>query len=159
MLGSTSTRGRSSGQLATINPNAAGLDVGSTFHVVAVPADAALAVLAWHVRTGTKARRTDLVLLAKLIEAFDLLRSRSGETPPVEVVKQRLKRIKGNDYYEKFIVPSRRGEFHTNHCFAAWQSGEAVLRRCGTACFPNAPVEDWWDRDLLRVPTTNADEN
>src|SRR5437867_7579435 len=39
MPGSTSTRGRSSGQLATINPNAAGLDVGSTFHVVAVPAD------------------------------------------------------------------------------------------------------------------------
>jgi hypothetical protein len=125
-------------------------------------ADAALAVLAWHVRTGTKGRRTDLVLLAKLIEAFDLIRSRSGETPPVEAVKQRLKRIKGNDYYEKFVVPSRRGEFHTNHCFAAWQSGEAVLRRCGTACFPNAPVEDWWDRDLLRVPTTNArkaDEN
>src|SRR6266404_3686701 len=39
MPGSTSTRGRSSGQLNTINPNAAGLDVGSTFHVVAVPAD------------------------------------------------------------------------------------------------------------------------
>jgi len=39
MPGSRDTRGRSSGQLATINPNAAGLDVGSTFHVVAVPAD------------------------------------------------------------------------------------------------------------------------
>jgi transposase len=39
MAGSKSTRGRSSGQLGTINPNAAGLDVGSTFHVVAVPAD------------------------------------------------------------------------------------------------------------------------
>ena len=38
MPGSRDTRGRSSGQLATINPNAAGLDVGSTFHVVAVPA-------------------------------------------------------------------------------------------------------------------------
>ncbi len=34
MPGSRDTRGR----LATINPNAAGLDVGSTFHVVAVPA-------------------------------------------------------------------------------------------------------------------------
>src|SRR5437762_14216797 len=38
MPGSRDTRGRSSGQLTTINPNAAGLDVGSTFHVVAVPA-------------------------------------------------------------------------------------------------------------------------
>ena len=34
-----SNRGRSSGQLTTINPDAAGLDVGATFHVVAVPAD------------------------------------------------------------------------------------------------------------------------
>lgn len=33
------TRGRSSGQLSTINPNAAGIDIGSTFHVVAVPND------------------------------------------------------------------------------------------------------------------------
>src|SRR2546426_2024981 len=39
MPASRGTRARSSGQLATINPNAAGLDVGSTFHVVAVPAD------------------------------------------------------------------------------------------------------------------------
>src|SRR6266705_499811 len=39
MPGSRDTRGRSSGQLATINRNAAGLDVGSTFHVVAVPGD------------------------------------------------------------------------------------------------------------------------
>ncbi len=115
-------------------------------------ADAALAVLAWHLRAGTKARRTDLVLLARLIEAFDLIRSRGGETPPVEAVKQRLKRLRGNDYYEKFVIPSRRREFHTNHCFAAWQSGDAVLRRCGTACFPNAPVEDWWERNLVRGP-------
>jgi hypothetical protein len=101
-------------------------------------ADAALAVLGWHVRVGTKARRTDLVLLARLIEAFDLIRSRSGETPPVEAVTQRLNRLKGNDYYEKFVIPSRRSEFHTHHCFAARQLGEAVLERCGTACFPNA---------------------
>ena len=33
------TRGRSSGQLSTINDHAAGLDVGSTFHVVAVRSD------------------------------------------------------------------------------------------------------------------------
>jgi len=33
------TRGKSSGQLSTINPNAAGIDIGSTFHVVAVPND------------------------------------------------------------------------------------------------------------------------
>jgi transposase len=34
------TRGRrASGELSTIHPNAAGLDVGATFHVVAVPAD------------------------------------------------------------------------------------------------------------------------
>ena len=33
------TRGGSSRQFSRINPNAAGLDVGSTFHVVAVPAD------------------------------------------------------------------------------------------------------------------------
>src|SRR5437773_2024091 len=39
MPSSRSSRGRSSAQLTTINPNAAGLDVGSTFHVVAVPAD------------------------------------------------------------------------------------------------------------------------
>ena len=39
MPGSTKTRGRSSGSLSTINPNAAGIDVGSTFHVVAVPGD------------------------------------------------------------------------------------------------------------------------
>jgi hypothetical protein len=39
MPASRGTRARSSGQLATINPNAAGLDVGSAFHVVAVPAD------------------------------------------------------------------------------------------------------------------------
>src|SRR5437867_10392629 len=39
MPASRGTHARSSGQLATINPNAAGLDVGSTFHVVAVPAD------------------------------------------------------------------------------------------------------------------------
>jgi len=39
MPASRSSRGRSSAQLTTINPNAAGLDVGATFHVVAVPAD------------------------------------------------------------------------------------------------------------------------
>src|SRR2546422_2376157 len=39
MPGRTQTRGRSSGRLSTINPDAAGLDVGSTFHVVAVPGD------------------------------------------------------------------------------------------------------------------------
>src|SRR5262245_56541071 len=32
-------RGRASGELSTIHPNAAGLDVGATFHVVAVPPD------------------------------------------------------------------------------------------------------------------------
>jgi transposase len=39
MPASHSSRGRFSGRLTTINPNAAGLDVGSTLHVVAVPAD------------------------------------------------------------------------------------------------------------------------
>jgi transposase len=39
MPGSKKTRGRSSGRFSTINPAAAGLDVGSTFHVVAVPGD------------------------------------------------------------------------------------------------------------------------
>ncbi len=39
MPGRKQTRGRSSGRLSTINPDAAGLDVGSTFHVVAVPGD------------------------------------------------------------------------------------------------------------------------
>jgi transposase len=39
MPGSKKARGRSSGQLSTINPDAAGLDVGSTVHVVAVPGD------------------------------------------------------------------------------------------------------------------------
>lgn len=33
------TRKRESGRLSTINPDAAGLDVGATFHVAAVPAD------------------------------------------------------------------------------------------------------------------------
>jgi transposase len=37
--GSKKRRGGSSGRLSTINPDAAGIDVGSTFHVVAVPAD------------------------------------------------------------------------------------------------------------------------
>jgi transposase len=32
-------RGASSGRLSTINPDAAGIDIGSTFHVVAVPSD------------------------------------------------------------------------------------------------------------------------
>ena len=39
MPGSQQTRGRTAGRLSTINPDAAGLDVGATFHVVAVPAD------------------------------------------------------------------------------------------------------------------------
>ena len=39
MPGRKKTRGNSSGQLSTINPAAAGLDVGSTSHVVAVPPD------------------------------------------------------------------------------------------------------------------------
>ncbi len=39
MAGSPKTRGRFSEQLSTINPDAAGIDVGATFHVVAVPAD------------------------------------------------------------------------------------------------------------------------
>jgi transposase len=39
MPGSKKTRGKSSGRLSTINPDAAGIDVGSTVHVVAVPAD------------------------------------------------------------------------------------------------------------------------
>jgi transposase len=33
------TRGTSSGRLSTIHPDAAGIDIGSTFHVVAVPSD------------------------------------------------------------------------------------------------------------------------
>ena len=117
--------------------------------------DEALAVLAWHVRAGTTARRTDLILLASLVEAFDLIRSRSGETPPVEAVKQRLKRIKG-DYYQKFVIPRRRSEFHTNHCFVAWQLQQGVLQRCGTACYPNSPPEDWWERHLIRVPEEHS---
>jgi transposase len=39
MPGSKKTRGKPSGRLSTINPDAAGIDVGSTFHVVAVPGD------------------------------------------------------------------------------------------------------------------------
>ena len=39
MPGSKKTRGRASERLSTINPNAAGLDVGATFHVAAVPGD------------------------------------------------------------------------------------------------------------------------
>ena len=39
MLGSKKTRGKSSGRLSTINPDAAGIDIGATFHVVAVPPD------------------------------------------------------------------------------------------------------------------------
>lgn len=39
MPGSQKTRGKTAGRLSTINPDAAGLDVGATFHVVAVPAD------------------------------------------------------------------------------------------------------------------------
>ncbi len=39
MPGSKTTRGKSSGRLSTINPDAAGIDIGSTSHVVAVPPD------------------------------------------------------------------------------------------------------------------------
>jgi transposase len=39
MPGSQKTRGKTSGRLSTINPDAAGIDVGATFHVVAVPGD------------------------------------------------------------------------------------------------------------------------
>ncbi len=39
MPGSTKARGGSSGRLSTINRDAAGIDVGATFHVVAVPSD------------------------------------------------------------------------------------------------------------------------
>jgi transposase len=35
----TKTRRRSPGRLSTVNPNAAGIDIGATFHVVAVPSD------------------------------------------------------------------------------------------------------------------------
>ena len=38
-MGSRKTRGKTSGRLSTIHPAAAGLDVGATFHVVAVPGD------------------------------------------------------------------------------------------------------------------------
>jgi transposase len=39
MLRSRKTHRQSSGQLSTIHPDAAGIDIGSTFHVVAVPRD------------------------------------------------------------------------------------------------------------------------
>jgi transposase len=39
MAKTRTTRGQSSGQLATINPAAAGIDIGATCHVVAVPRD------------------------------------------------------------------------------------------------------------------------
>jgi len=39
MPGSQKTLGKTSGRLSTINPDAAGIDVGATFHVVAVPGD------------------------------------------------------------------------------------------------------------------------
>lgn len=39
MPGSKRTRGKTSGRLSTINPDAAGIDVGATFHVVAVPGE------------------------------------------------------------------------------------------------------------------------
>ena len=39
MRGSRNTRGTATGPLSTINPHAAGIDVGATFHVVAVPYD------------------------------------------------------------------------------------------------------------------------
>src|SRR4249920_1261945 len=39
MPGSKQTGARSARRLSTVNPNAAGLDVGATFHVVAVPGE------------------------------------------------------------------------------------------------------------------------
>ena len=39
MPGSKTTRVKSAGRLLTINPDAAGIDIGATFHVVAVPPD------------------------------------------------------------------------------------------------------------------------
>ena len=108
----------------------------------------ALAVIAWHLKTGTTAKRTDLVLLARLAEAFNLIRS--TESPPVDAVKQRLKRIKA-DYYQKFVIPGMRSGFHDNHRFIAWQSRDAAVKRCGTACFPNAPDDDPWEQNLVRL--------
>ncbi|OGA05225.1 MAG: hypothetical protein A3I00_07745 [Betaproteobacteria bacterium RIFCSPLOWO2_02_FULL_64_12] len=104
--------------------------------------DAALAILAWHLRTGTRARQMNAVLLAELADAFNLIRTRGGEPPPVEAVEQRLKRIKG-DYYEKFAIPRYRRTFHDQHRFLASKSGDAALKRCGTAC-PENPPPDWW---------------
>jgi transposase len=39
MPGSKTRRGKSAGQLVTVHPLAAGIDVGATAHVVAVPSD------------------------------------------------------------------------------------------------------------------------
>ncbi len=70
--------------------------------------------------------------------------------PPVDAVKQRLKLIKG-DYYQKFAIPGMRSWFHNNHRFIAWQSRDAAVKRCGTACFPNAPDDDPWEQNLVRL--------
>jgi hypothetical protein len=87
-------------------------------------------------------------LLAELAEAFGLIRS--DESPPVDAVKQRLKRIK-DDYYDKFVIPTMRIGFHDNHRFIAWQSGDAGAKRCGTACFPNSPDDDPWEQNLVKI--------
>jgi hypothetical protein len=104
----------------------------------------ALAVIAWHLKHGTRAKPGAVLrILAEFADAFALIRSRGGETPPVEAVQQRLKRIK-DDYYTKFAVPTARTSFHDLHRFLAWKSQDAGLARCGSACVPGAISDEPW---------------
>ena len=100
--------------------------------------DQAIAVLAWHLQRGVTTRKGYLILLAQLLEAFNLIVSRGGESPPVEAVKQRVKRMKG-DYYQKFAIPRYRFMFHENHGFLAQRLRDDRLKQCGTAC-PRQPA-------------------
>ena len=112
--------------------------------------DGALAVITWHLKTGTTTKKNHLIVLARLAEAFDLIQSRTRESPPLDAVKQRLKRIK-SDYYDKFVIPSMRIAFHDNHRFIAWRSADVTVKRCGTACFPNSSADDPWEQSLVRL--------
>jgi hypothetical protein len=98
-------------------------------------ADQAIAVLGWHLRNRVSSRKGYVTVLAELVEAFELIISRRNESPPVEAVKQRMKRMKG-DYYQKFVIPRYRLMFHENHMFLSQRFGSEGLKQCGRACFP-----------------------
>ena len=96
-------------------------------------ADRAVAVLNWHLRTGTTGRWDRLSLLAKLLQGFEVVKAAAGEDVPVETVKKRAQRLDG-EYFAKFSIPIERLGFHQWHTHLGNELGRADVLGCGTAC-------------------------